>query len=172
MPQGKVIAVTPSSAGGVEFRSFSSTETFNYSSSTTGHKPGVRKVYIGVCRDENILKCKRKNVTSVVWFVDEERRFSVGDYVTFDIDEGNTKAISTAQNVEKAKIGGVPLPGGIFSKVALLASLLLHRSLLHGLLPGFFFIVAVWRCSSVFHRVVIYWLYFRFSGWQRFIEGS
>lgn len=105
--------------------SFSSTKTFNYSSSTTGHKPGGRIVYIGVCSDENILKCKRKNVASVVWFVDEERRFGVGDHVTFDIDEGNTKTIRSAQNVEKAKIGGVPLPGGIFSKVALLASLLL-----------------------------------------------
>ncbi|WP_161888390.1 hypothetical protein [Pontibacter russatus] len=69
--------------------------------------------------------CKRKNVTSVVWFHDEERRFRVGDYVTFDIDEGNTKTISSAQNVAKAKIGGVPLPVGVFSKIALLASLLL-----------------------------------------------
>ena len=124
MPQGKVIAVKPSYEGGEELRSFSSTQTFNHSS-TTGHKPDRRIVYIGVCSDENILKCKRKNVTSVVWFLDEERRFGVGDYVTFDIDEGNTKTISSAQNVAKAKIGGVPLPGGIFSKVALLASLLL-----------------------------------------------
>ena len=127
MPQGKVIAVKPSLAlWGGELRSFSSTETFNYSSSSApGHKPGERIIFIGVCGDENILKCKRKNVESVVWFVDEERRFGVGDHVTFDIDEGNTKTIRSAQNVEKAKIAGVPLPGSIFSKVALLASLLL-----------------------------------------------
>ena len=48
----------------------------------------------------------------------------------------------------------------------------LHRSLLLGLLPGFFLGVAVRRCSSVFYRVVICCLYSRFPGWQLFIEGS
>ncbi|GAA4437542.1 hypothetical protein GCM10023188_31850 [Pontibacter saemangeumensis] len=97
----------------------------------TGEPENARVVYIGVCRDENILKCKRKNVEAVVWFVDAAKEFNVGDYVTFDIDEGNTKSIDSAKNVAKSKVGGIPVSGGILSKIALLASVLLLLAIMN-----------------------------------------
>lgn len=124
MPQGKVIAIKPSyTGGGGALRSFSSSQgAGSGSSNASGGNSRGRIIYIGVCKEESVLKCKRKNVESVVWFLDEEKEFNVGDFVTFDIDETNSKSINAAKNIEKSKIGG---PGGILSKVALLASLLL-----------------------------------------------
>ena len=128
-----MIAVKPSYAGsGVAFRSFSSPGVTGAGSSNAAGEPeNARVVYIGVCKDEHILTCRRKNVEAVVWFVDAAKEFNVGDYVTFDIDEGKTKSIELAKNVAKSKVGGIPVPGGILSKLAVLASVLLLLAIMN-----------------------------------------
>ena len=126
MPQGKVIAVQPLGIAGSTLRSattLSATSSYTSSGSGGGEEES-NIVYIGVFRGKNKFY-KPHKVKDVVWYEDESGKLNVGDIVDFKRDPGKTKNIGGAKDVKKLKDKIIGLPGGLLSKVALLASLLL-----------------------------------------------
>lgn len=126
MPQGKVIAVQPLWIGGSTLQSattLSATSSYTSGGMGGGEEEG-NIVYIGVFKDKNKFY-KAQKVKDVVWYEDESGNLSVGDIVDFKLNPGRTKNIGGAKDVKKLKGKVIHLPGGVLSKVALLASLLL-----------------------------------------------
>lgn len=124
MPQGKVIAVKPSYTDSTRSVPQDEGHLFKH------QKPKERIVYIGVCNEDGSFKCSRRKVQDIVWFTDLEGEFHVGDIVSFETDSNHTETIDAAVFVKKVGHGGVHLPGNIYAKVAVLATLLLLVTLI------------------------------------------
>ena len=126
MPQGKVIAVQPLSIGGGSALQDATTlsATRSYPNSGSG---GVEEegniVYIGAYKDKHKVY-KPHKVEDVFWYEDLSGKLKEGDIVKFKRNPGKTRSIGGAKDVEILQ-DKVHLPGGVLSKVALLASLLL-----------------------------------------------
>ncbi len=126
MPQGKVIAVQPSYTGNQSqsVRMMQQTQDSTRHENERHAEPTVNVVFIGICKGK-IDTCDTKKVKGVAWYEDKENKYQVGDYVEFKLDKEKTKTFDGVINLKKIKGGMIHLPEGIFSKLALLASLLL-----------------------------------------------
>jgi len=127
MPQGKVIAVKPMGYASGSALMYSRSMDAGESDTSKADEEAGNLVYIEVYKKESKIRAREK-IETVVWYIDTSGRLMEGDYVEFKINPNKTKPIKGAENVTKLKGGKLRLPGDLFSKVALLASLLLFFS--------------------------------------------